>query len=877
MTNILKYLLSNYKQRSCSVNWRRYVTLVFFLFFSSGIGYTQTQNNNYDEISVMLTVPRIGNWEMAAIIKGQDAYLSVKDFFDILQIRNSSSANADTIGGFFINPQAKYLIDKSNDRIVYQDKIFTLKQNDLIRLENNLYLKSDYFGQVFGLDCIFNFRSLSITVNTKLELPAIREMQLQQMRKNITQLKGDKKADTTIKRKFSMFHLGMADWAIINFKQSEGFNYTRITTNFGAIVAGGEANVFLNYTSGQPFDFKQQYYRWSFVNNDNSAVRQVIAGNLFIQPTASVYGPITGIQITNTPTTYRRSFGTYRISNTTEPGWMVELYVNNILINYTKADASGFYTFEVPLVYGATVVKLRFYGPWGEERTSEQSISIPFNFLPVHQFEYNLSAGVVDDDQKSKFSRINLNYGLNSRITIGGGMEYLSTVSSGKIMPFLNTSLRLGSNLLISAEHTYGVRSKAVISYRLPAGLQFEINYTKYVLGQTAIKSGQSLGNNYLEDKKAVLFMPFRRKNFSGFSRFSISQLTVPKLKYTTAELLLSGIFSGINTNLTTSAVYSDPKHPLIYSNLAMTFRLLKGIRITPQAQYEFKQNNFSMMKCELEKNLWNKGFMLLSYEKNISYKNNNFSLGIRYNFSFAQTSFSVSQINGATSFSQSARGSILYNDKSHDLTFSNQSNVGRGGLVIMPFLDLNCNGKHDPDEPKADGLKLRINGGRVEHNKKDTTIIITGLEAYANYYVELDKNSFDNIGWQLLKPTMNIVIEPDNFRLIEVPISVVGEVSGTVYTQGSKGLNGLARLIVNFYDKNSNLVGRTITESDGYFSFVGLAPGTYTAEIDKTQLLKLNMSSSPVKLPVTIKLNRDGDVVDGLKFILKTNEPVNK
>lgn len=877
MTNILKYLLSNYKQRSCSGNWRRYVTLVFFLFFSSGIGYTQTQNNNYDEISVMLTVPRIGNWEMAAIIKGQDAYLSVKDFFDILQIRNSSSANADTIGGFFINPQAKYLIDKSNDRIVYQDKIFTLKQNDLIRLENNLYLKSDYFGQVFGLDCIFNFRSLSITVNTKLELPAIREMQLQQMRKNITQLKGDKKADTTIKRKFSMFHLGMADWAIINFKQSEGFNYTRITTNFGAIVAGGEANVFLNYTSGQPFDFKQQYYRWSFVNNDNSAVRQVIAGNLFIQPTASVYGPITGIQITNTPTTYRRSFGTYRISNTTEPGWMVELYVNNILINYTKADASGFYTFEVPLVYGATVVKLRFYGPWGEERTSEQSISIPFNFLPVHQFEYNLSAGVVDDDQKSKFSRINLNYGLDSRITIGGGMEYLSTVSSGKIMPFLNTSLRLGSNLLISAEHTYGVRSKAVISYRLPAGLQFEINYTKYVLGQTAIKSGQSLGNNYLEDKKAVLFMPFRRKNFSGFSRFSISQLTVPKLKYTTAELLLSGIFSGINTNLTTSAVYSDPKHPLIYSNLAMTFRLSKGIRITPQAQYEFKQNNFSMMKCELEKNLWNKGFMLLSYEKNISYKNNNFSLGIRYNFSFAQTSFSVSQINGATSFIQSARGSILYDDKSHDLTFSNQSNVGRGGLVIMPFLDLNCNGKHDPDEPKADGLKLRINGGRVEHNKKDTTIIITGLEAYTNYYVELDKNSFDNIAWQLLKPTMNIVIEPDNFRLIEVPVSVVGEVSGTVYTQGSKGLNGLARLIVNFYDKNSNLVGRTITESDGYFSFVGLAPGTYTAEIDKTQLLKLNMSSSPVKLPVTIKLNRDGDVVDGLKFILKTNEPVNK
>jgi len=187
------------------------------IIFSSGIAYTQTKNDSYDEISVLLNVPRVGNWEMGALIKGQEAYLPLKDFFEVLQIRNSSPENSDTIEGFFIYPNAKYLIDKTNDRIVYQNKIFPLKPNNLIRWENNLYLKSANFGEIFGLDCIFNFRSLSITVNTKLELPAIREMQLQQMRKNISQLKGEKKADTTIKRKFSMFHLGMADWSVLNY------------------------------------------------------------------------------------------------------------------------------------------------------------------------------------------------------------------------------------------------------------------------------------------------------------------------------------------------------------------------------------------------------------------------------------------------------------------------------------------------------------------------------------------------------------------------------------------------------------------------------------------------------------------------------------
>ena len=596
MSNIQSYYFQSLRLHPRYTRKYR-IILVGILLFISVNTYSKDGDIDFDEISISVNIPRIGNWELPALIKGQKVYLPIKDFFDILQIKNSTSATADTIFGFFINPQIKYLIDKINDRIIYMDHPFEIKHGDIVLIDEKLYLQSDYFGPVFGLDCIFNFRSLSVTVNTKLELPAIKELQLQQMRKNITQLKGEKKADTSIKRQFSLFHLGMLDWSIVNYRQQLGKKYTRITTNFGAVIAGGEANVFLNYVSGKNIDIKQQQIRWRYVNNDNSIVRQLTVGNLFVQSTSSVYGPLTGVQITNTPTTYRRSFGTYRISNKTEPGWMIELYVNNILINYTKADAAGFYTFEVPLVYGATVVKLRFYGPFGEERISEESINIPFNFLPVHQFEYNLSAGVIDDEDKSKFSRLNLNYGLNSKITIGGGLEYLSTVSSGKTMPFINTSLRLGSNLLITAEHTYGVRSKGTLSYRLPASLQLEVNYTKYVPGQTAIKSGQSITNNYLEDKKVTLFMPFRTKKFSGFSRLSFSQLTVPRLKYTTAELLLSGMIKGINTNLTTSVVYSDPKHPLIYSNLGMSFRLPKGIRVTPQAQYEYQQNNFVKRK----------------------------------------------------------------------------------------------------------------------------------------------------------------------------------------------------------------------------------------------------------------------------------------
>ena len=830
------------------------------------------QENEFDEISITFNVQRIGSCEIPAIIHNETAYLPLKEVFDFLKIKNSFGTNMDSIEGFFIYPKDLYVIDKVNNKIKFQDKIFDLKPTDLIRTETGLYLKADYLGDVFGLTCSFNFRSLSVTMNTKAELPAIREMQLEQMHKNIVLLKGEKKADTTIKRKYPLFHLGMADWSVINTKEITGNGFTRIGLNLGAIVAGGETNVYLNYNSTERFDVNKQYWMWKLVNNSSSTVRQVIVGNIFPQATSSIYGAVTGVQVSNTPTTYRKSFGTYRLSNKTEPGWLVELYVNNVMVNYTKADASGFYTFDVPLVYGNSSIKVRFYGPWGEERSKEENISIPFNFLPLHQLEYTATAGIVDDEQKSKLARLNINYGLGTHITVGGGIEYLSTVTSGKSMPFLTASVRLGSNLLVSGEHTYGVRSKGVITYRLPSNFLFEANYIKYEKGQTAIRSGLKSFNNYLEERKVVFSMPFRTKKIVAFSRFSFNQLLLTNMKYTTAEFVLSAMTAGINTNFTTSVVYSDPKNPLTYTNFSIGLRATKGIRITPQIQYEYKVKNFSMLKCELEKNLFNKGFMNISYEKNIAHQTHYFTAGIRYNFSFAQTSVSITKSNEATSTIQSARGSLLYNDKSQTLRFKNQSSVGRGGLVMVAFLDMNNNGVHDKDEPKLPGLKLRINGGNVVHNKRDTSLSITGLEAYNNYYIELDRNCFDNVAWQIKKSTMNVSIEPNHFKLIEVPVAVMGEVSGTVYLKNDKGESGLGRIIVNIYDSNSNLIAHTLSEPDGYFTFAGLLPGHYSATIDTAQLLKLNMTSTQ-PLSFTIKLTKEGDIADGLKFKLRNNK----
>lgn len=845
------------------------VILGFFLlvFFSSSKCIADDLDPEFDEILIYLNVPQIGGKEIPAVIRGTTAYLPVTDIFDFLKIKNTPYPGFDSITGFFILQQNSYVVDITQNIIRYQDRVYELSSDAMIRTGTNLYLKSSYFGDIFGLECTFNFRSLSVTVTTKLELPIIREMKQELMRQNADRLKGMVKADSNINRNYPFFHFGAADWSVLSSQQMQGITDTRCNLSLGGILAGGETKINLNYSNNITFKEKQQYYLWRYVNNDFTSLRQLMIGKIYSQAISSIYSPIVGLQITNTPSTYRQSFGSYVLSNYTQPDWIVELYVNDVLIDYVKADASGFFTFNVPLVYGNSLVRLRYYGKYGEVQSTEQNFSIPYNFIQLHKLEYTASTGIVEDSSFSKFSRASFNYGLKRFITIGSGVEYLSSIPSGKTtMPFINTSLRLTNNLLLFGDYTYGVRSRGILNYRLPSNLLFEFNYSKYDKEQKAIT------NNYLEERKFVVSMPIRSRKISFFSRLTINQVVLPSSKFTVSEMLLSGAIFGINTNFTTSGMFYDDANPYIYSSLSLSLRLKRGYFLTPQAQYEFKNNKFILAKCGLDKKFKHIIFNT-SVERNFIFNINTIRVGLRYEFKFAQTGGQVEYNKNTTIFSQSASGSLILDAKTNYLGLNNRVSVGKGGVTILPYLDINCNGMRDFDEPKVNGLNIHINGGRIEKDELDTLIRIFDLEPYTNCFIEMDCYGFENIAWQLNKKTISVSINPNQYKLVEVPVSVVGEVSGMVYLNkklGQQSLrNGQGLIKISIYRRDSTIVASTVTESDGFFSYLGLAPGYYFAKIDASQLNKLQMAASPIMLPFKIKRYIDGDVVDDLEFDL--------
>jgi hypothetical protein len=462
-------------------------------------------------------------------------------------------------------------------------------------------------------------------------------------------------------------------------------------------------------------------------------------------------------------------------------------------------------------------------------------------------------------------------------MTIGAGVEYLSSITKHPFLPFVTANWTPAANLLITAEYSYGLRAKGLITYRLPSNFQVDINYSKYEKGQTHINTSS------FEERRFSFSLPVRHRGFFLFSKLTINQLIrpigkfnvnskyslIPKRKTTGMEWLFSATFRGLSANLTTTRMPTDSTLTYTFSNLSIFCRLPAGFLLRPQVQYAHEQRRIMTMRYEVEKQLSAKGVFSFSYEKNFTSRTENVSLGFRFDLSFVKLSLAATNNNNKTQLSQSLKGSLFFEGSTPAIQASNRNNVGKGGVVLLPFLDLNGNGKKELDEPKFTNLNFRIKGGRMLRLSKDSLTRIIDLTPFTNYVIEIDPGSLTNIAWQIKNKKIAVSIEPNLILPIEIPISVMGEVSGRVSIKKDNEIKGLSRIVIGIYDAGKNRIASILSESDGVFNFLGLLPGTYVACIDDTQLQSLQLSSSSPQLDFTIPVTREGAIIEGLEFIL--------
>ena len=240
----------------------------------------------------------------------------------------------------------------------------------------------------------------------------------------------------------------------------------------------------------------------------------------------------------------------------------------------------------------------------------------------------------------------------------------------------------------------------------------------------------------------------------------------------------------------------------------------------------------------------------------------------------YSNVGISSSYIQNNLLFSENAQGSVAFGIGDAPLRLGNNSAIGKGGLLLYPFLDLNENGKLDSGEKKVFLSSVKVSGAKAVISKKDSIVRVFDLNAFVNYTAKFLDSDLNNIAWRFKHNTYKILVDPNQYKRVFIPVIPVGEIVGMVYLKKGKSLQGQARINIQIIDEKRNKVAEVLSEYDGYFTYLGLKPGKYTVRIDPEQLKNLNLTALPKVHQVTIKVLEYGDVIEDLDFTLSKKAP---
>jgi hypothetical protein len=794
-------------------------------------------------------------------------YLNIEDIFNSLEVKILPELN--NLVGFIEDEKNLYTVNFDKKQITIGGKSIDISKGILEDLGIK-YIKASLLLEAFGLNFTFNPRSLTAKLTTSFETPFIKKLKRKKNRENILALQGETiVADTIITRDYHVLKLGTLDWGLSSSQSKNDAFKTQVTIGLGTELLFGEANFLMNYNTKDKFDFKNIFANWRFINNDHKFIKQAYIGQVNGPKNFSngINSTATGVTINNTPNTVRKATGSYILTDTTEPNWNVELYLNDLLINYTQADAAGLYVFKVPIVYGLSTLTLKFYGPLGEVRTEQRTVNNPYTVVPVKKLEYALTTGILKDSLNSPFGKMLLNYGLMRNLTLSGGVEYSSSNTTLPITTFASFSFQPFSAVLLNVDYTQEQGIKTALDYFVTKNAFLSINYTEFLEGKLSSLS------NKLREFDVQLSTPFKNKFFSGFTTIALKQDSYEAFNYNQFNVMLSTAINNLSINSNLLINWASKNSPQINSNLALSYRLANGLALQTTTLYNHTANNLNIIAINLQKKIA-KININCTFERNLQLKATTFNLSATYALPFSNVGISSSYSHNNLLFSENAQGSVAFGIGDAPLRLGNNSAIGKGGLLLYPFLDLNENGKLDSGEKKVFLSSVKVSGAKAVISKKDSIVRVFDLNAFVNYTAKFVDSDLNNIAWRFKHNTYKILVDPNQYKRVFIPVIPVGEIVGMVYLKKGKSLQGQARINIQIIDEKGNKVAEVLSEYDGYFTYLGLKPGKYTVRIDPEQLKNLNLTALPKAHQVTIKVLEYGDVIEDLDFTLSKKAP---
>jgi hypothetical protein len=222
--------------------------------------------------------------------------------------------------------------------------------------------------------------------------------------------------------------------------------------------------------------------------------------------------------------------------------------------------------------------------------------------------------------------------------------------------------------------------------------------------------------------------------------------------------------------------------------------------------------------------------------------------------------------------------GSVGYSSAANNFFFDYfSSRVGYGALIVQPFVDANGNGVRDPGEEVVTKARIRSTSLFGNQYLRYTSGVGFGLEhtlPYEEYVMTIEPTSLDNPLWVPRYENIGVFSEPNQFRVVDLPIVVGGIVRGKIEIQTPKKVIAGEGLTVTLELQNAPggkkpLKLTTVAFSTGEYEFIGVPPGTYKVSLDGAQVVQFGYIARELFHVIEIHAKAEGEEVAGVDFSL--------
>lgn len=852
------------------------------ILFVSGIVFAQrmprAETRGLEEIVVGFTVPRLLSEDLFVLWDGDEVYLPVTEVFGLLDLRIELNLNEGRTTGYVIDQDDDFefnLVERwvrtDRGRTVLSDRDFAVSRDEL-------YLRRDFFGRLFGLPMEFSFAALEVKLPLNEDFPAYQSLQRREAHKKLRSRETELRDIRFLPRRTQYLAGGALDWAVSATPVGGSGQYANAT--LGGMILGGDFQVSGGGNTITGFDENQLDYRWHYFYDRSRWLTQIDLGHFSTSGLLS--RSVVGGRVSNRPQVPRETFQTVHLSAYVGEDWEVELYRNNELVDFVYTDNSGYYNFTLDLHYGTAEVVLKMYGPNGEMRTERKYIGIPYNLIPAGEFEYDLAAGVEDAiGNHRSYGQVQAAYGIADFLTIGASGDIPMTPGDtgrygvpAEPTAAATATLKLPLNMTLRGTSSPGFAHSAALSFSRPSLLSLGLSYTEYepvhyrnpsrMIREAAASISMPIrfGRHYLNAKGAATYNEFsamRTLNMNYGVNVSLPWLYLGYL----GHFKLSEYSSRSVDQITSQAFISPRFFPWIYPQFRVS--------------YDHTENQLTRYGVQFYKTLFGTAQVSVALERNQELGVNQASVSLRFVTGFFESHSRGTMTSGTAIVTQLLRGSVSYDHTANRVRFDRRRAVGMSSAVVRPFMDDNLNGRRDRGETYVSGLKARVEGGRARSVGKQEMYYYDGLRPYDRYLVSIDEYSLDN---PLLRPThrnYRVFCNPNVTTEINVPLVVSAEVSGKVERLFGSNRMGQAgvRVILHHLEKDTKTV--TTTFSTGRFYEMGLLPGPYNIYVDPQQLKKGGFRCEPPVMEIEIQSEARGAVIEDLNFIImpSDHEPI--